>query len=168
MAKYTEARVRKICDAIASGETDKKAAAIGGIGLDTFYRWQREKSYFSESIKKAREDFEEWQLHGILDDAKKSLKDIILGYDYEEVKTEYKPGPDGQPAIVKQTRTTKKIPPNATALIFALCNRDPEHWQNKVAQDVTGKIDVEKKGGVSLANVPDELLAQVIEAISKK
>ena len=63
----------------------------------------------------------------------------------------------------------KRVPPSATAIIFALCNRDPEHWQNRVSNDISGKIETENKGaGVSLANVPDSLLSQVIEAINGK
>lgn len=166
---YTPERVKRICDAIERGETNETAAKIGGIAVGTFCRWMDEKSEFKEAVKTAKTAFEDWQLNGILEDAKKSLKTLICGQEYEEVKTEYENDSDGNPRIKKQTRCTKKILPNATAVIFALCNRDPEHWQNRVAQDVNGKIDVEQKGpGISLANVPDSLLAQVIDAINGK
>ena len=89
--------------------------------------------------------------------------------EYEETKTEYENDKNGNPRIRKQTVVTKRIAPSPTAVIFALCNRDPEHWQNRVAQDITGKLETETKGsGVSLANVPDELLAKVIDAINGK
>lgn len=167
--KYTPDRVEKICRAIEAGETNETAAKMGGISVSTFCEWQATKPDFSEAVKKARERFEEWQMNGILEDARKSLKTLICGQEYEEIKTEYENDADSNPRIKKQTRVTKKILPNPTAVIFALCNRDPEHWQNRVAQDVNGKIDVEQKGsGVSLANVPDSLLAQVIDAINGK
>ena len=166
---YTPERVKRICDAIERGETNETAAKIGGIAVGTFCRWMDEKSEFKDAVKRAKAAFEDWQMNGILEDARKSLKTLVCGQEYEEIKTEYENDSDGNPRIKKQTRCTKKILPNATAVIFALCNRDPEHWQNRVAQDVNGKIDVEQKGpGISLANVPDSLLAQVIDAINGK
>lgn len=168
-AKYTPERVRTICDAIERGETNETAAKLGGISRSTFFEWLNSRSDFSDAVKKAKAAFEDWQMNGILEDARRSLKTLVCGQEYEEIKTEYENDKNGQPRIKKQTRVTKKILPNPTAVIFALCNRDPEHWQNRVAQDVNGKIDVEQKGpGVSLANVPDSLLAQVIDAINGK
>ena len=164
-----KARIEKICKAIENGETNATAAKLGGITYGTFARWMNENSDFRNAVKKAKEAFEDWQMNGILEDAKKSLKTLICGQEYDEIKTEYDSDINGDPIIRKQTRTTKKILPNPTAVIFALCNRDPEHWQNRISQDVNGRIDVEQKGpGISLANVPDSLLAQVIEAISGK
>lgn len=166
---YSPERVAKICKAIEDGETYETAAKIGGIQRSTFWDWMKDKPEFSDAVKKAKAAFEEWQLNGILEDAKKSLKVLICGQEYEEIKTEYENDKTGSPRIRKQTRTTKKILPNPTAVIFALCNRDPENWKNRVTNDVNGRIDVEQKGdGVSLANVPDSLLAQVIEAINNK
>lgn len=165
---YTPERVKRICDAIERGETNETAAKIGGIAVGTFFRWMDEKSEFKDAVKRAKAAFEDWQLNGILEDAKKSLKTLICGQEYEEIKTEYEDDKAGSPRIKKQTRTTKKIMPNPTAVIFALCNRDPEHWQNRVANEVSGKIETEAKSSVSLSNVPDSLLAQVIDAINGK
>ena len=115
-----------------------------------------------------KDEFSEWEMHGILEDARKSLKTLICGQEYEETKTEYESDKNGNPRIKKQTRVTKKILPNPTAVIFALCNRDPEHWQNRVSNEISGKIETENKPGITLANVPDTLLAQVIDAINGK
>ena len=166
---YTPERVAKICKAIENGETKENSAKIGGIAVSTFCRWVDEKKEFKEAVKKAEEAFEDWQMNGILSDAKKSLKTLICGQEYEEIKTEYESDKNNVPRIRKQTRVTKKVLPNPTAVIFALCNRDPEHWQNRVSNEITGKLQTENTGpGVSLANVPDSLLAQVIDAINGK
>lgn len=164
---YTPERIAKICKAIETGETSEMAAKIGGISESTFYEWINTKPDFSESVKKARQVFEEWQMHGILEDAKKSLKVLIQGMEYTESKTEYEPDPDNPnvPRIKKQTTITKRIPPSPTAVIFALCNRDPEHWQNRINNELSGKIETENKPNISLANVPDDLLAEVIKSI---
>lgn len=164
----TPERIARICEAIKNGETDATAAKMGGIVYGTFARWMNENKDFSNSVKKAREAFEEWQMNGILEDAKKSLKTLICGQEYEEIKTEYENDKNGNPRIRKQTRVTKKVLPNPTAVIFALCNRDPENWKNRVENTLSGKIETESKPGITLANVPDDLLAQVIDAISGK
>lgn len=167
-AKYTPERIARICNAIAEGKTNEQAAKYGGITVSTFCEWQKTKSEFSEAIKKAKAQYEDWLMNGILEDAEKSLVTLIKGCEYEEIKTEYENDSFGNPRIKKQSRTTKKILPNPTAVIFALCNRDPEHWQNRIQQDINGKIETETKNEVSLKNVPDELLSQVIDAINAK
>lgn len=169
MAKYNPKIVRLICQHIEQGETNEHAAELVGISKQTLYVWLNTKVDFSDAVKKAKEEYQKWLHNDILADAERSLKVLINGTEYEEIKTEYENGLDGNPRIKKQSRTTKKILPNPTAVIFALCNRDPEHWQNRISQDVNGKIDVEQRGsGISLTNVPDSLLAQVIEAINGK
>lgn len=165
---YTPERVKIICDALARGETQETAYKLAGIVADTYYRWLKEYSEFSESVKKAQAAFQDWQMNGILEDARKSLKTLICGQEYEEIKTEYENDKDGNPRIKKQIRITKKVLPNPTAVIFALCNRDPEHWQNRVNTELSGKVETETKSNVSLANVPDDLLAKVIDAINGK
>lgn len=165
---FTPDRVAKICKAIEQGETKETACKIGGITTTTFWKWMQEKEDFVKAVKKAEQAFEDWQMNGILADAKKSLKTLINGLEYEEIKTEYENDKNGNPRIRKQTRVTKKILPNPTAVIFALCNRDPEHWQNRVSNEISGKIETESKQAVSLENVPDDLLAKVIDAINGK
>lgn len=165
---YTPERVAKICKAIENGETNETAAKIGGIAVSTFCRWMDEKPEFKEAVKRAKSAYEDWQMNGILEDARKSLKTLICGQEYEEIKTEYENDKQGNPRIRKQTRVTKKILPNPTAVIFALCNRDPDNWKNRVTNEINGKIDTDAKTDVSLANVPDELLAKVIDAINGK
>ena len=167
--KYSPERIAKICEAIERGETNETAAKIGGISVSTFCEWQATKPEFSEVVKRAKAVFEEWELKGILADAKKSLKTLITGLEYEETKTEYEQDPKhpGSPRIRKQTVVTKRIPPSPTAVIFALCNRDPENWKNRISNEIAGKVEMEQKPSVSLANVPDDLLAQVIEALNK-
>lgn len=165
---YTPERVAKICKAIEEGQTNEVAAKIGGITDSTFYAWLKEKKDFLDAVKKARDTFEDWQLNGILEDAKRSLKQLICGLEYTETKTEYLADAKGNPTIKKQTTINKRVLPSATAVIFALCNRDPDHWQNRVSNEITGKLQTEDKADISLKNVPDDLLAQVIEAINKK
>lgn len=167
--KYTPDRVQDIVDAIANGDSNKVAAAKGGINLDTFYTWLKENTEFSERIKEARRQYENWEMEGILRDARKSLKTLICGETYEETRTEYEQdsrNPEA-PRVKKMITTTKRIMPSPTAVIFALVNRDPEHWQNRVTQELNAKVKADEvDANISLARVPDDLLAQVLDALS--
>lgn len=169
-AKYNPERVRTIVDAISSGSYYCDAAKKAGISESTFYEWMQSKAEFSEAVKSAEKRFHDWQMTEMLNDAKRSLKTLILGQEYEEVKIEYEPDPGNptKPRIKRQTTTRKKILPNATAVIFTLCNRDPENWKNRVEQELSGKVETDARNEVSLAGIPDELLAQVIEALGGK
>lgn len=162
--KMTPERVAIICKSLASGDTIQTACKLGGISDDTYANWLR-NSEFSEAVKRAKKDFEEWEMNGILETAKRGLKKLLEGEEYEEVTTEYVNDDKGNPTIRKQTRKTKKIPPSATATIFALCNRDPDGWKNRISNEISGKIDTEAETNISLKEIPDDLLAQVIESI---
>lgn len=167
ITKYTPERIEKIISAISKGKTYKDASKLAGINPDTFFDWLKNKPEFSDAVKMAEKQYGEWYNEHIVKDAKASLMELICGF--EQVTTKTKTYTSKGVKCTEVVEERKQIPPSATAIIFALCNRDPEHWQNRVSQDVNGKIDVEQKGnGVSLANVPDSLLAQVIDAINSK
>jgi len=165
--KYTPENIQKVCKAIAQGKTDKDACKTINITTKTYYDWLQKKSEFCNAIKNAKREYEDWQNTELVKDAKKSLKELICGYTQTTTKTrKYK---NAQGVWQEETTTeVKKMPPSSTAIIFALCNRDPEHWQNRISNEIAGKIETEAKQTVSLANVPDELLGQLIDCIQNK
>lgn len=164
-SKYTPEAVQAICECLERGETRKAACAKAGISDETFRRWLDDYVDFVAAVKNAEQAYQNWEHNEILASAKKSLRILIEGTEYEETTTEYEDNGQGQPRIRKQTTKTKKILPNPTAVIFALCNRDPENWKNRINQEVEGKIQTEQKQEVSLANLSDELLEEVIKSI---
>lgn len=166
--KYTPERVAIIVNARRNGETYDIAAKRAGITTTLLYRWKNQYVDFFEQLKKAEAEHEKRYINDLLASAKRSLGDLVRGFDVEETKTEYGNDANGNPRIVKQTNTTKHIAPNPTAIIFALTNLDPETWKNRQTTDVNGKVETETKTDVSLANVPDDLLAKVIDAINKQ
>ena len=167
--RWTDAKVEIMCKAIQAGKSYKDAMAAARVGHDSFYRHLRDDSDFSEKVKKAEQHYQEWYDSRLVVDCKRSLLELIQGYEWDETTTESVLNKDGKMVETKRKTVHKKAAPNPTAIIFALCNRDSDNWKNRVAQDVNGKIDVEQKGsGISLANVPDSLLAQVIDAINGK
>lgn len=165
--QWTDAKVEIMCKAIAQGKSYKEAYTAARISKPVFYYRLSTDSEFQDKVKKAEAEYQEWYDSQIVVDCKRSLLELIRGYEYDEVTTETGTDLRGKP-VSKKKVVHKKVGPNPTAIIFALCNRDPEHWQNRVNNEITGKIDTDSKQELSLKHVPDDLLAQVIDAINKK
>lgn len=167
-AQWTDEKVETMCKMIAQGKSYKEAFTAVRISKPTFYAHLANDKDFSDAVKKAEADYQQWYDAQLVVDCKRSLMELVRGYEYDETTTET--GKDARTGkdVTRVKIVHKKVGPNPTALIFALCNRDPEHWQNRIAQDVNGKINVEQHSDVSLANVPDDLLAKVIDAINGK
>lgn len=166
--QWTEAKVEIMCKAIASGKSYKDAYAAARVSHQTFYRHLKEDNEFFERVKKAEQEYQNWYDSQLVVDGKRSLLELVRGYEWDETTTETGLV-NGKMVVTKTKVVHKKAAPNPTAIIFALCNRASGEWSNKHIQELTGKLTTENTGsGVSLANVPDSLLAQVIDAINGK
>ena len=166
--QWTEVKVEIMCKAIADGKSYKDAMKAAKVGHTAFYKHLSEDADFADKVKNAEKKYQDWYDSQLVVECKRSLIELVRGYEWEETTTETIPGKDGKATITKTKVVHKRAAPNPTAIIFALCNRDPEHWQNRVNQELSGKIETETKQNVSLSNVPDDLLAQVINAINGK
>lgn len=166
--KWTDAKVEQMCKAIAAGKSHKDAYTAARVSHTTFYKHFNEDVEFNAKIKKAEQEYQKWYDSQLVVDSKRSLLELIRGYEWDELTTESELDKNGKMVEVKKKIVHKKAAPNPTAIIFALCNRAPDEWSNKHIQELTGKVDVENKPSISLANVPDDLLAQVIESIKSE
>ena len=166
--KYTPEVVNIIRESLAQGDSRQLACKKAGISDDSFLNWMRDNSEFSAVVKNAEDEFRNWEHNELLASAKKSLKVLIEGMEYDETTTEYEQDPrdPSKPRVRKQITKTKKILPNPTAVIFALVNRDPENWKNRINQEVEAKVQADQKADVNLSNIPDDLLEAVVKAIN--
>lgn len=164
--QWTDAKVEIMCKAIAAGKSYKDAFTAARVGHDSFYRHLRNDSDFSDRVKMAEQEYQEWYDSQLVVSCKRSLIELVQGYEWDETTTEHALNKDGKMVEIRRKVVHKKAAPNPTAIIFALCNRAPEEWSNKHIQEISGKIETETKSNVSLANVPDNLLEQVIDAIN--
>lgn len=167
-SQWTDTKVEIMCKAIAAGKSYKDAFTAARVSKATFYAHLANDSDFSDRVKRAEQEYQDWYDSQLVVDCKRSLLELIRGYEWDETTTETAPGKDGKGTVTKTKVVHKKAAPNPTAIIFALCNRAPGEWSNKHIQELTGKIETESKPGITLANVPDNLLAQVIDAINGK
>lgn len=166
--QWTDAKVEIMVKAIAAGKSYKDAFTAARVGKTAFYSHLGNDANFAERVKKAEQEYQDWYDSQLVVDCKRSLLELIRGYEWDETTTESALGKNGKMVEVKKKIVHKKAAPNATAIIFALCNRAPEEWSNKHIQEISGKLETETKQAVSLASVPDDLLAQVIDAINGK
>ena len=166
--QWTAAKVEIMCKAIAAGKSYKDAFTAARVSSRAFYYHLRDDVQFMQAVKKAEQEYQEWYDAQLVVDCKRSLIELVNGYEWDETTTESALNKDGKMVEVKKKVVHKKAAPNPTAIIFALCNRDPDNWKNRVENTLSGKIETENKPGITLANVPDGLLAQVIEAINGK
>ena len=86
-----------------------------------------------------------------------------MGGTYKKTVTVYVTGPDGNPRIKERRIEENEVPPSDTAVIFALCNRDPEHWKQRVEQEVKAEVKQEKQ--VDFSKVPTEVLEELSKHI---
>jgi hypothetical protein len=158
--KYNKKIVNQICSLIKKDSyTIAEICSLSGIHIDTFYSWQRNKPQFSEAIKKAREEYDQY----IAVEAQKSLIKLLQGYDYDEKKTVYLKDKEGKPTIKEQTTTKKHVQPSVPAIIFTLTNKDPDNWKNRQNTELTGK-----DGKDLFAKLTDEELDKRITDLEKK
>jgi len=59
------------------------------------------------------------------------------GFEYTEIKVERE-----NFIVTKQTATKKFIAPDVSALVFLLCNRDPDNWKNVQKVEHTGDVNL--------------------------
>ena len=167
--QWTAAKVEIMCKAIADGKSYKDAFTAARVSKAAFYAHLAKDTDFMDRVKRAEQDYQQWYDSQLVVDCKRSLLELVRGYEWEETTTESALNKDGKMVEVKRKVVHKKAAPNPAAIIFALCNRAPGEWSNKHIQELTGKLTTETTGsGVSLANVPDSLLSQVIDAINGK
>ncbi len=155
MAKYSEEIVKKICDLFSLGDhTVKDVCKQVNISKDTFYAWKIDKPDFSDRLKKAEDERQE----AFKTMARSGLAKLLDVYEYDEVTTE--DGTDNRGKPVRKVKVTRKfIMPNATAVIFALTNRDPENYKHK--QEIKTDINFE---GLSDEDL-DKLFNRVMEGL---
>lgn len=111
--EYAE-QARKLC---LLGFTDKQLAVFFGVNESTINRWKDKYPEFCKSIKSGK----------VIADTQvvESLFNRATGIEVTEVEVR----DDGKKKVKRVTK--RLIPPDTTAQIFWLKNRQPELWRDK-------------------------------------
>jgi hypothetical protein len=114
-------QAKKLC---ALGATDAELATFFEVALSTVGLWKVQYPEFSEALKVSKDEL----------DAKveQSLFRRAMGYECEETDLKVING-----EVVK-TQVRKIYPPDTTAMIFWLKNRQPAKWRDRVDQTLSG------------------------------
>lgn len=123
--KYKPAFVEQAKKACEAGFTDLELAGLFGVCVDTINTWKLEHPEFSASLKVGKEVPDER--------VKRSLYNRAVGYSYNAVKI-FMPAGAKEPVYAPYV---EHVPPDTTAAIFWLKNRDPEEWRDR--HELTGK-----------------------------
>lgn len=136
-SKFTHLDLAKVKVVAGKGWTDDEMADFFEVHRATWYRWKAEFEEFCDALK-------EWK-----DEAnarvERSLYERALGYSHPEDKIF---NDSGEAMVVP---TIKHYPPDTTAAIFWLKNRNPAEWRDKqelehtVSKDVAEMLDAARK-----------------------
>lgn len=122
-AEYAE-RAEKYC---WLGATDRELAELFEVSNVTIWSWQSAHPAFFAALKRGKENADER--------VARSLYGRATGYTYETEKLFY----DKDAGVVRAT-TTEHVPPDVTACIFWLKNRNPAEWRDAVTSMVDIKL----------------------------
>lgn len=131
------------------GATDSELADFFEVATRTIYRWQVQFPEFSQALKDGKEQANER--------VKRSLYHKAIGYSHEAVKI-FMPAGASEPVYAP---FTEFVPPDTTAAIFWLKNRDPANWREKVQQEITGADGKP----IEVRNVDDKQRAKAIASL---
>ena len=124
-------KLDKLAEWCREGATDKEIAKSLGVGLTTFYQWQKDYPEIREviSVSKPVVDFQ----------VENQLLKRALGYRYKETK-QIRINSE----IVREEVTEKECVPDVTAIKWWLRNRRPDKWGDKQNAENESKLDIEK------------------------
>lgn len=150
MPKYTKARVDKICRLIEEDDyTVSELCKLTGIVESTYFEWKASKPEFSEAITQAED--KRLQTFKVL--ARKGLRILLEGKEWEETTTEGKLIKDGDKEVFKTTKAKKIkkfILPNPTSVLFALKNLDGDNFKDIIRTDLTSDGEPIKRANIQL------------------
>lgn len=139
--KLGEVFVRKTQE----GKTLEEIAEIVGVSKRTLSNWMGQSTDLLHAVKEARQVADEL--------VEAALFSRATGYSHPETKVGFS---DGCPVTEE---VTKHYPPDTTAIMFWLRNRNPKKWREKTEGDVN------VNNNLSLGSLSDEQLDARIKAL---
>lgn len=131
------------------GATDKEMADFFGVTERTLNQWKKSHPEFLQSLKKGK---------NIADaNVASKLYNRAIGYDCKATKFATSDG-----HITDSKEYIEHYPPDTTAAIFWLKNRQPEKWRDKK------EIDANVNLGDELEGLSDEQLQAIIDGKEEK
>lgn len=125
------------------GATDEELADFFNVNVATLNRWKKQFPEFCESLKKGK---------AVADaNVASKLYNRAIGYDCKATKIVTYEG-----KVTDQVEYVEHYPPDTTAAIFWLKNRQPGKWRDKK------EVESQVKLGDELESMSDEELAAIV------
>lgn len=128
--KFNKQTSEKILDLATSGKTDVQIAEIIGVTERTINVWKNKNPDFFQSLKEAKSTADSM--------VEAALFARAIGYSCKETKVFYKDGKVFEHII------TKHYPPDVTAQIFWLKNRQPEVWGDRKPMNESSLVYIQR------------------------
>jgi len=132
------------------GYSEKDLIEVLGIHKSTFYKYKKEHSDFADLLKDNQS--------ALLSRIEEGLFKRAMGYDHEETSIEIITDGDNQVINKKVKKVKKHLPPNMTAIIFALKRLSPYWRQMPEVEEAPLNID-----DISDTQSLEDLLNQELE-----
>ena len=132
-SKYQDDYPEKAYKLCLLGATDKQVADFFGVSESTLNKWKIDHEEFSESLKEGKLYADSVIAESLFNRAK--------GYSHPDVHISNYQGE------IKVTEITKHYPPDTTAAIFWLKNRQKEEWRDR--KEVYSEVDIKDERTVS-------------------
>lgn len=129
-SKFNESLALRIMELAKSGSTDDQIAAALGISTRTFAYWKTRYDGLADGLKDAKFVADEL--------VEASLFSRATGYSHPAIKFFW----DAKKGDIKSQPYIERHPPDTTACIFWLKNRQPQNWRD-VNKDVPTEAEVE-------------------------
>jgi predicted transcriptional regulator len=128
-SKYKDIDLKKVQLLAEKGFTEDEIAEFFGICKASVTNYKQEHPEFLAAIKAGKKISDE--------KVERSLFERACGYEHPEEKIFCSEG------CIVTHQTTKKYPPDPTAMIFWLKNRKPKEWRDKQEVEHSGKLTYE-------------------------
>lgn len=128
-SKYNESYVEKAYKLCLLGATDKEVANFFEVDEATITRWKIRHPEFCTSLKRGKVDADAV--------VASKLYHRAIGYDHTEIITA-----SFQGKITDTMVVVKHYPPDTTAAIFWLKNRQPAKWRDRTEVEHSGDDDL--------------------------
>jgi hypothetical protein len=120
--------IRRAELACRAGFTDRELAELFDVSLSAIEKWKRQREEFRNALKVGKAEAD--------NRVERSLYERANGYNFEAVKI-FMPANRAKPVYAPYI---EHVPPDTTAIIFWLKNRDPQHWRDsQQLEHVLGK-----------------------------
>lgn len=114
---FSDRLVERLLVMATKGATDVEMAEVAGVGISTFMAWKGRHESFREALKDAKEIADMF--------VEASLYRRATGYSHPAIKFFCYEG------VIQTEEYIEHYPPDSTACIFWLKNRQPKRWREK-------------------------------------